>query len=167
VRPLGVGVLKLEITAEIDAAMAGMVARAVATYPGHSIEVAIDTIGGDWNASCWIFTSLENHARRVTAFIIMAASGGALVAMGADLRRLHPAGHFFLHRPHGNFPEARIDEIANAKATLMASRCRIPAARIRRWMDEETTIHAARALSYGLVDEVPGLPKPKLPVVFL
>jgi len=167
VRPAGVGVLRLDVTAEIDAAMADMVSRAAAAYPGFSIEVAIDTIGGDWNASCAIFTSLKNHARHVTAFITMAASGGALVAMGADLRQLHPAGHFFLHRPQGNLPEARIDELANVKATLMAGRCRVPAARIRRWMDEATTIDARRALSYGLVDEVPGLPKPQHLTVFL
>jgi ATP-dependent protease ClpP protease subunit len=166
-RPLGVGVLQLEITAEIDAAMAGMVSRSVAMYPGYSIEMQVATDGGDWAASLSIFTNLKNHKYRVSAFISKASSGGALIVMAADYRRLDPHGHFWLHRPQGNLPAAKIDEIANAKAALMASRCRVPAARIRGWMDAVTTIDARRALSYGLVDEVPGLPKPKLPTVFL
>jgi len=110
---------------------------------------------------------LKNHGRRVTAFIRKAASGGALIVMAADHRQLDPHGHFFLHRPQGKCPAATLDEIANAKATLMASRCRVPAARLRKWMDDTTTISARQALSYGLVDEVQGLTRPQLPTVFL
>jgi ATP-dependent protease ClpP protease subunit len=159
--------LHLEVTEEITVGLAACVARNLEAYPEHSVEVAIDTIGGDWAASVWIFTSLRDHSGHVTGFIREASSGGALVAMAADFRQLHPHGHFFLHRPQGNLPEARLDEMANLKAALMASRCRVPAVRIRRWMDETTTIDASRALDIGLVHNVPGLPKPKLPVVFL
>ena len=61
----------------------------------------------------------------------------------------------------------KLDEIADRKAAMMAGRCKVPATRIRKWMDEVTTLDAKRALSYGLATEVPGLPKPKLPTVFL
>lgn len=166
-RPVGVGILQLEVTSEIDAEMADVVSRYTATYPAHSIEIKVDTEGGDWAASLAIFGSLKHHRRRVTARIQQASSGGALIVMGADIRILDPSGHIFLHRPSGPYSTPTLDEIANVKAALMAGRCRVPANRIRRWMDANTTIRAERALEYGLVDEVPGLPKPVRPVVFL
>jgi len=166
-RSAGVGVLRVEVTDDITGEMAAAITRAVAAYPGRSIEIEIDTPGGDWSASRSIFETLQHHGRRVTALIQRAASGGALIAMSADHRQMHPTGHFFLHRPSGAYTKATLDGIADRKAALMAGRCRIPAARIRRWMDENTTLDAGRALSVGLVDEVPGLPKPRHPIVFL
>lgn len=167
-RPLGVATLQLEVVTEIDAATADLIVRAAAEYPNHHIEIDIDTIGGDWNASLAIFTALANHKRRVTARCMKAASGGALIAMAADVRHLDPAGHFFLHMPSGpTATAAQLDELANRKAEMMASRCRIPAKRIKLWMEENTFIHAQRALEIGLVDAVPGLTKPGNAMVFL
>ena len=166
-RPVGVGTLQLEITDEITRVLASIISRHVATYPDYSIEVEVDAPGGDWNASVEIFYALKNHARRVTAHIQKASSGGALVVMAADVRRLDLTGHFFLHRPAGPCSKAILDKIADDKARLMASGCRVPAARIRRWMEETTVIGAEHALAYGLVDEVPGLPKPRNVMVFL
>lgn len=166
-RPEGVGILQLEATREIDAEMADVVSRYAAAFPGHSIEIAVDTEGGDWAASLAIFGSLKRHRRRVTARIQRASSGGALIIMAADLRILAPTGFIFLHRAQGDYPAATLDKITDQKAALMASRCRVPADRIRRWMDANTTIRAERALEYGLVDEVPGRTKPTRPVVFL
>ncbi|MPZ31448.1 MAG: hypothetical protein GEV13_10700 [Rhodospirillales bacterium] len=167
-RPLGVATLQLEVVTEISPEIADLVVRAVATYPNHHVEIAIDTIGGDWAASLAIYTALANHKRRVTAHCVKAASSGALIAMSADIRHLDPAGHFFLHMPSGpTATSAQLDKIADAKAAMMASRCRIPAKRIRLWMEKNTFIPAQRALQYGLVDAVPGLVKPELPVVFL
>jgi hypothetical protein len=67
--------------------------------------------------------------------------------MAADFRQLHPHGHFFLHWPHGDFSKAYLDEVAAEKTALMAGRCRIPPATIRRWMQRETRIDAKRALA--------------------
>jgi hypothetical protein len=72
-----------------------------------------------------------------------------------------------LHWPNGDFTKAYLDEVADAKAAAMASCCRIPKERFLRWMEAETRIDAVRALDVGLVDEVPGMIKPRLPVVFL
>jgi len=167
-RPLGIAALQLEVVTEITADTADLIVRAVASYPAHHIQIDIDTIGGSWDASVAIFTSLTNHKRRVTARCKVAASGGALIAMSADVRELDPGGHFFLHMPSGpGVTAARIDQLANAKATLMASRCRIPAKRIRRWMAENTFIAPQRALSYGLATSVPGLTPPDTPMIFL
>ncbi len=166
-RPVGIGVVRIELTVEIDATLADMVARACAEHPNHSLEIVLDAPGGDWSASLAIFTNLKAHGRRVTALIERAASGGALVVMACDVRKLQPWGHFWLHRPQGPYPQAILDGIADRKAALMASGCRVPASRIRKWMDEVTTIDAKRALSYGLATEVPGLSAPKHLAVFL
>lgn len=166
-RPEGVGILQLEVTREIDADMADVVSRYASAYPAHSIDLMVDTEGGDWAASLAIFTRLKAHGRRVTARIEKASSGGALIIMAADIRILSLSGFIFLHQAQGDHPKGTLDEITDQKATLMAARCRVPANRIRRWMDENTTIRAKRALECGLVDEVPGLPKPTRRVVFL
>jgi ATP-dependent protease ClpP protease subunit len=169
VRPAGAGTLRLEIAEEITPATADYVERNLAAYPGHSVEITVNTVGGDWSASRRIFRSIESHGRRVTAIIEKASSGGALIAMAADYRKMQPWATFFLHQPngHGRYSRATLASIANEKAALMASGCRIPAARLRRWMDETTTINARRALDIGLVHEVPGLTKPRRTVVFL
>jgi ATP-dependent protease ClpP protease subunit len=166
-RPDGVGVLRLDISGEITRELADTVSRYVAAHRDYSIEITVDSEGGDWSASLSIFECLRHHGRRVSAIIEKAASGAALIVMSADYRQMSPSGHFFVHRPNGAYGKATLDEIADAKASLMAGPCRVPAARIRRWMDATTIITAERALAYGLVDEVPGLPKPKHPVVFL
>lgn len=166
-RPAGVGVLQLEIADEITGEMADTIARYAAADPDREIEVYVDTPGGDWSSSVGIFTALKNHGRRVVANIRRAASGGALIALAGDYRRMDPDGYFFLHRPSGDYPKATLDDIANRKAGLMASRCRVPATRLRDWMDRTVTIGAKRALDIGMVDEVPGLPRPRHPVVVL
>ena len=131
-RPEGIGVLQLTVDREIDAELADTVSRYSASCPAHSIEIAVDTEGGDWASSLAIFSSLKNHGRRVTARIQRASSGGALIIMAADVRILDPSGHIFLHMPSGPYPAAALDEIADKKAMLMAARCRVPADRIRR-----------------------------------
>lgn len=166
-RPAGVGFLKLAIDDEIASEAANTVSRYLAMYHTHSVELTIDTVGGDWASSKSIFESLVRHRRSVTAILFKAASGGALIAMAADHRVMAPTGYFFLHRPDGNYAKAVLDSIADRKAALMAARCRVPASRFRRWMDETTTINAERALTYGLVHEVPGLRKPQRATVFL
>lgn len=168
-RPAGVGTLRIEVSGEINLELADLVERALAAYPSHTAEVDIDTGGGRWDASLSIFTNLANHARLVTAHIRRAASGGALIAMTADVRQMDPCGSFYLHWPNSAYgaTAAELDAVANAKAALMAGRCQVPAARFLRWMKETTTIDAKRALSYGLATQVPGLSKPKLPVVFI
>lgn len=169
-RPIGVGVLQLEVADEITGEMADTIARYAAAHPDREIELAVDTIGGDWSASLRIFNTLKNHSRRVTANIRKAASGGALIVMAADHRRMDPHGHFYLHAPSGTtgyVAKSQLDAVAARKAELMASRCGIPATRLRRWMDEVTTLDARRALDIGLVHEVPGLSPPRHRVVFL
>jgi ATP-dependent protease ClpP protease subunit len=168
IRPRGVGIVKMEIADDIVAETADMVASAVAEYPDHEIEFTLAAPGGDWHASATIFDALCNHTRRVTAIIERAASGGALIALAADVRVLHPHGFFYLHMPRGPYAKAVLDAIAAKKASLMASRLpHMPAARLRRMMEATTTIDAERALHYGLATDVPGLPKPQHVTVFL
>ena len=166
-RPAGVGVLKLDVADEIDAGLADAVARYCAAYPEHSIEMTVSSPGGDFAASVRIFRTLKNHRRRVMASIQRAASGGALIVMAADVRHLDADGFFFLHRPAGPHSQSRLDEVADELATLMADRCRVPAARFRRWMDETTTIDARHAVAFGLAHSAEGLAKPRHPTVFL
>lgn len=165
-RPEGIAPLRLDI-GTVDATLADVVVRSIAQYPGHHVELSVKSEGGDWAAAVAIFDSLKGHGRRVTASIQRAASAGALIVMAADYRVLSPAGHFWLHMPVGPYPQAKLDQIADTKATLMATGCRVPATTIRKWMREVTTLDARRALNVGLVDEVLGLPQPKHHVVFL
>lgn len=168
-RPAGSGVLKLEITEVITPEWADAVSRYVSKYPDYEIDMLVDTVGGNWAASHSIFFSLVDHPRRVNAEIRLASSGGALVSMAADFRRLSPSGSFFVHWPVADepVPAELLQQIAEKKAALMASRCRIPANRLLQWMKAETRIDAPRALACGLVHEVPGLAKPKHAMVFL
>ncbi len=166
-RPAGTGVLRFDVDSEITPALADALSRHVAAYPAYEIEMTVDTEGGDWAASVSIFTTLKNHGRRVVARIKRASSGGALIAMAADTRQLDRNGYFFLHWPRGDASRADIDRVAGEYAALMSSRCRVPAKILRRWMASTTTIGAKRALDVGLVDAVPGMTGPKLPVVFL
>lgn len=166
-RPVGAAVLQIDVTGEITLELAHAVERALDTYPAHSVELVVDTRGGRWDASRHIFECLVAHSKRVTAFVERAYSGGALVVMGADFRQMNPNGTFLLHWPTSDYgATSGFDEVAATKAKLMARACRIPTTRFLRWMRETTTIDAKRALAYGLVDAVPGLPKP-LPTVFL
>lgn len=169
-RPAGIGILQLEIAGEIDQAMAEYVERAIASYPTRSVEVEIDCIGGDWAATLRIFTALVDHDRLVTAHISKAESGGALVALAADVREMRPDGHFFVHWPRptaGHVAQSALDAVARSKANLMAGRCRVPAGRFLDWMKNASYIDAKRAVAIGLVHDVDGLRRPTHPVVFL
>ncbi len=166
-RPLGSGSLQLHVTGEITRDLAATIERAIDEYPSHSVDVVCDTVGGDWAASRRIFECLVAHDKRVTAHISRAQSGGALIVMAADIRRMSPAGTFFLHWPRGDVAQARLDEIAATKAGLIASRSRVPATKLLRWMRENTWLDAEQALHYGLATEVPGMKSPSSVTVFL
>lgn len=157
-RPHGVGVLHVEVKGEITPDLAGLISRYVDAYPSRSIELTVDSIGGDFAASMIIFTTLRTHRHRVTAQIQRASSGAALVMMGADHRTLDPSGSVFVHWPSGDgASKADLDSCAELKAAAMARYCRVPASKILKWMAAATRLNAQRALDAGLVHDVPGL----------
>jgi ATP-dependent protease ClpP protease subunit len=166
-RPRGAGTLRIDVTDEITRDLAATIERALDDYPLHSVEIICDSIGGSWDASVRIFECLAAHDKRVAAFIHKAHSGAALIAMAADHRQIDPCGHFLLHMPRGEATAAQLEAIADAKAALIASRCRMPQQRIRKLMEATTIIDAAQALHLGLATEVPGMKSATTPTVFL
>lgn len=110
-RQPGAAVTRLDLTGAIVVESALPLFAAIRAALEDSIEITIDSGGGSAVCALALFELLISHPRRVVANIVQANSGAAIVAMGADLRRVAPGARILLHRTRASTEHAVVSRI--------------------------------------------------------
>lgn len=136
---------------------------------GDSLEVHLNSPGGDIFDGLAIYQALKDHEASVTVHIDgLAASIASVIAMAGDKVVMSPKASMMIHdgwtMAVGNGEELRktadlLDKQSSIIASVYADRSGVAADTWRSAMREETWYTAQEALDAGLVDEVEGLKK--------
>ena len=144
----------------------------------RTIVLNIDSNGGNFHDAMKIYRALAAWPRSVFANIKRAASGAAIIAMGADTRIITPDGTMFLHPVSARFDDGESYNSRQlldlAKETLghlkdlvdvVALGTDLDRETVEPWCTSETEFDAGTALSVGLVHairvaDVPDDPRP-------
>lgn len=129
-----------------------------------TINLRINSYGGEVFDGVAIYTQLKNHPARVIAHIDgVAASIASVIAMAGDEIRIAEAGFIMIHNASGGvFGEAKdMRKVADLLDTVTATIADIYEARtgqtmeaIRSYMDEETWFTSAEAVEKLFADSV-------------
>lgn len=135
----------------------------------RSIDVRINSPGGEVSEGRAIYTALREHPARVVIHVDgMAASIASLVAMAGDDVRMADGTYMMIHNAWawtmGDAAELRrvadrLDGVTADTARTYAARSKQDLARITEWMAAETWFGAADAVAAGLADAVDGVAK--------
>lgn len=138
--------------------------RDVNKIEAKTINVRINSPGGDVFDARAMATALRNHSANVNAFIDgWAASAATTLAMAADRIEIASGGFFMIHNAWtfmlGNRHEllemaAVLEKIDQAIAADYIKRTGAESKQVAEWMDAETWFSADEALEHGFVDAV-------------
>lgn len=141
-------------------------AREVAGIDAKTINVRINSPGGDVFDARAMATALRNHGAKVNAYIDgWAASAATTVAMAANHVEIASGGFFMIHNAWtlmlGNRHDlldmaAVLEKVDQAIAADYIKRTGADAKQVTEWMDAETWFNADEALEHGFVDAVMG-----------
>lgn len=141
--------LRGEITVEASIALFG----AIRGTRDNTIEIEIDSGGGNALCGLALFELLIMHPHHVAATVTgRASSAAAIAAMGADQRRIVASGTMMLHRTSGPDEWRRhVDELV---AGIFAEATGNPQHLADAWRAGETTFSAAEAVAAGFAHEI-------------
>lgn len=164
-RQPGAAVTTLHLRGEITVENSIALFAEIQAAHDNSIELEIDSGGGNALCALALFESLILHPRSVGATIVgRASSGAATVVMGADRRRIAPSGRFMLHETRSSLEGATAEVLRSVLADLntvdeMSAAIFVAATgqtpdRIVEWKREATTFDAPGAIAAGLAHEI-------------
>jgi len=144
---------------------ADQVAKAVAKAGDvTTINVYINSPGGDVYMSFAIYTLLARHAAKVVVYIDgIAASGASIVAMAGDTRKIAANALIMIHEPMifmgGTASDLRkmasaMDKMKDSAIEIYAARTGVDEATIAQWVADETWFNAKEAIEEGFADEI-------------
>ena len=144
---------------------ADQVAKAVAKAGDvTTINVYINSPGGDVYISFAIYTLLARHAAKVVVYIDgIAASGASIVAMAGDTRKIAANALIMIHEPMifmgGTASDLRkmasaMDKMKDSAIEIYAARTGVDEATIAQWVADETWFNAKEAIEEGFADEI-------------
>lgn len=133
------------------------------------ITVWINSEGGDCFAAASIYNMLREYGNTrglVTIKIdAMAISAASVVAMAGDAVEISPVGMIMIHNPwscaQGDAEEMKtaakmLDEVKESIINAYELKTKLPRARLAKMMDDETWIHAHKAVELGFADKIIG-----------
>lgn len=133
-----------------------------------TINVRINTPGGDVFDGLAIFNSLKSHGATINVQIDgIAASIGSIIAMAGQTVTMGESAFLMIHNPWalviGNAADMRemaltLDKIGGSLAGIYATRQGVTKDQAQAWMDAETWFTAEEAKAAGLADVVQGAP---------
>lgn len=131
------------------------------------ITVRINSEGGDCFAAAAIYTMLKDYGKSkgiVTVKIDgIAASAASVVAMAGDTIEISPVGMIMIHNPwlwtQGDAEEMRaaakfLDDVKETIINAYETKTKLPRDEISRLMDDETWLHAKKAVELGFADKI-------------
>lgn len=140
--------------------------KALTAITAKTINVRINTPGGDVFDGLAIFNSLKAHGAQVHVKVDgLAASIGSIIAMAGDTITMGQSAFMMIHNPWalaiGNAADMRemaatLDKIGGSLADIYATRAKITKEQAQSWMDAETWFTAEEAKAAGLADVVQG-----------
>lgn len=129
-----------------------------------SIDLRINSEGGDVFEGRTIYNLLSEHPAKITVYVDgIAASIASLIMMAGDEIRMGDGTFVMIHNPWsfaiGDANEMRrsaelLDSIAKTMIDTYAARTKNDGAKIKKWMDDETWMNASEALENGFADVV-------------
>ena len=155
-----------DITAPMD------IQTALEAAAGDEVTVLINSPGGDLTVGGEIRSMLRRYKGKTTAlFQGFGASAATLAASGCTVIRSEPGALLCYHNPsggaEGDFREMErfAESLRNARDCILEMYEARGGTRSREeliaLMDRDIWITPSRALEYGLIDEVAGLPEPE------
>ena len=130
------------------------------------ISVWINSEGGDVFAASKIYNMLRAYRGKVTVKIdAIAASAATIVAMAGDVIEISPVGIMMIHNPstyaEGDSAEMKIaarmlDEVKETIINAYELKTKLPREQLAQMMDDETWIHARKAIDLGFADKIIG-----------
>lgn len=131
---------------------------------GGDITVRINSEGGDCFAAAAIYTALKEYSGKVTVKIDgLAASAASVVAMAGDVIEMSPVSMMMIHNPwlglQGDADEMRqaaqfLDDVKETIINAYEVKTKLPRDEISRLMDDETWLHAKKAVELGFADKI-------------
>lgn len=128
------------------------------------IDLHVNSPGGDVFDGAAIFNALKRHPARVTSHIDgLAASIATIIALGGDEIRMAENALFMIHNPWGfaggTAEQIRktadvLDKVRSTMIGVYVSKSGQTEEQIVEWLDAETWMDSAEALSAGFVDEI-------------
>lgn len=128
----------------------------------EEIILEMNSYGGDVFLGIDICNTLRAHPGQVTAIVTgIAASAASIAIMGADIIRAYSNTQIMVHHAWtivaGNATELRkaADDLDSIGESVLASYTeRVSSEEIRKLLDAETFLSAAKAKEIGLIDEI-------------
>jgi len=128
----------------------------------EDIELEINSYGGDVFAGIDIMNTLRGHKGNVTITITgIAASAASIIAMGANKIKMYANTQLMVHNAWtmvaGNAKQLRkvADDLDSIGESVLASYThRVDAKTVKKLLDEETYLSAAKAKELGFIDEI-------------
>ena len=121
-----------------------------------TINVHINSYGGDVSEGLAIYNTLKNHkAQIVTIFDGFACSAASVIFMAGDIRIVNEASLLMIHNPWtracGNAEEFRkqaedLDKIAQASINAYMSKVNISEEKLKQFLNDETWLTAQECL---------------------
>lgn len=144
---------------------AKMVADELATIKGaKSIDVRINSPGGDVFDGNAIFTLLKSHGAKINVFVDgLAASIASVIAMAGDSIEISSAGYFMIHDPSGlsfgNSAEHRkmadlLDKIRDTIVDVYSEKSSASREQLSDWMSTETWFNAEESVANGFASAI-------------
>ncbi|MGL4296279.1 MAG: head maturation protease, ClpP-related [Aestuariivirga sp.] len=141
-------------------------AKELKAITAKTINVRINTPGGDVFDGLAIFNSLKDHGATINVKIDgIAASIGSIIAMAGHTVTMGASAFLMIHNPWamaiGNAADMRemaatLDKIGGSLAGIYATRPGVTTEQAQAWMDAETWFTAEEAQAAGLADAVQG-----------
>ena len=130
------------------------------------ITVWINSEGGDVFAAAEIYNMLKAYQGKVRVKIdAVAFSAASMIAMAGDTIEISPVGMIMIHNPfsivEGDAEELKtaakmLDEVKESIINAYELKTKLPRARLAKMMDDETFIHAYKAIELGFADKIIG-----------
>lgn len=162
-RQPGAAVTRLQLAGEITVEAAIPLFHEIEASRDHSIEIDINSRGGNALCSFALFELLANHPHRVIANIFQASSGAATVAMAGDTRRIARSGCILIHRTRATLQGATAEmvrslladlEYADAiSAEIFTAATGRALEEVAAWRRKDATFDARDAIAAGLAHE--------------
>ena len=134
------------------------------------ITVWINSEGGDVYAAVQIYNMLKEYRGHVTIKIdSLAASAASVVAMAGDTVEISPVGMMMIHNPwtlaQGDSAEMTstakmLDAVKENIINAYELKTHLSRTKLAKMMDEETFIHARKAVELGFADKIIGEENP-------
>lgn len=155
-----------DVTAPMD------IQEALEAAGGEEVTLLINSPGGDMGVGGEIRSMLRRYSGRTVAlFQGFGASAATLAASGCDVIQSEPGALLCYHNPSGAAAGDHREMERSAEALRNARDCILemyeargsarPREELISLMDRDIWITPSRALEYGLIDEVVGLPEPE------